>query len=233
MRKLVLSVLALLLVCAAALYGASVLFHSSEDAGDTDDTSQQQQVEDVGGESQGDSPDLTGTVQVNPETATGIHKYDNGMASFSYDAAKLMFQEMPSDDESGYPMTSFLPANSDDVLPRVDIIPLVLDTPFDSTTNKEEWESLVKTLVLAYYAQSEWESVSLVFDSSTVKVEDGGAKMFARFSTKLDGSATPNLTGAIRLISNEKNAVVSIALTRTGNLVPQEMTDLYMSASLH
>ena len=228
MRKLILSVLALLLVCAAALYGASALFHP---AGNPDDSSSQQM--DMAVESQGDTPDITGEVQVNPETATGTHQYDNGMASFSYDAEKLMFQEMPSDDENGYPMTSFLLANSDDVLPRVDIIPLVLDTPFDSSTNKEEWESLVRTLVLAYYAQSEWEAVSLAFDSSTVKVESDNAKMFARFSTKLDGSATPNLTGAIRLIANDKNAVVSIALARTGSLVPQEMTDLYMSANLH
>lgn len=169
-----------------------------------------------------------------PDEAQGpVRAYDNGLASFTYDSTKLVFQEMPSADESGYSMTSFLVLDSDDVLPRVDVMPLVMDEAIPETLPESDWQSLAKTLILAYYNAAEHGNVVIDISSTVVKVDGNSAKLYVGFTTTLDGSETPNMSGAVRMTTNGTNAVITLALAEKGTSVPQEMYDLYMSAVVH
>lgn len=162
----------------------------------------------------------------------GLQTYENGLAEFTYDSNKIVFMEMPSDDEDGYPMTSFLMLNNEDVLPRLDVIPMKLTEPFTESVSVEEWQQLVKSLILAYYNTSEQEQVNINFSDGVVKVNEGEAKMYVYVSTKLDASATPDLNGVIRLTANNKAAVVTLALAHRGESIPSELEDVYMSINI-
>lgn len=215
MKKVIVTVGIAILVFIIGIVGAKVfLFSDSDDDGIY-------------------TADENGVVLQDEIVEEGSHTYENGLASFTYDGAALSFTEIPSDDESGYPMTSFVLSDSEDVLPRVDIYPLTLTIPFDENAPKDDWETLVKTMLKAYYNKEEQESVDIVVSNTVVKTGEDMVKMFSNFETTLVGSVTPNLTGAARLVANDKTAVLTLALTHKGGYLPQEMIDLYMSSQLH
>lgn len=162
----------------------------------------------------------------------GLQTYENGLAEFTYDSGKIVFMEMPSDDEGGYPMTSFLLINNEDVLPRLDVVPLQLTEPFAESVTVEEWQELVRSLILAYYSTLEQESVKINFADGVVKVDNGEAKMYVYVTTTLSGSSTPDMNGVIRLTANSESAVVTLALARKGETIPSEIEDVYMSVNL-
>ena len=169
--------------------------------------------------------------EVNEQVA-GLQTYENGLAEFTYDSGKIVFMEMPSDDEEGYPMTSFLLDDTEDVLPRLDVLPLKLTEPFAELVTVEEWQELVKSLILAYYSTLEQESVKITFADGVVKVDNGEAKMYVYVTTTLEGSSTPDMSGVIRLTANNESAVVTLALARKGEAIPSEIEDVYMSINL-
>lgn len=173
-----------------------------------------------------------GTVSdaISTQNTGGMKTYSNGIASFTYDSASLCFEEMPSDNEDGYPFTSFLPLNSTAALPRVDIVPLV-GSVF-SGWSEEEWKNLARSLILAYYQPSEYEQVAINFGTPVMKSDGNEIKMFIAFDTALDGSATPNMHGVLRLVSDGGKGVVTAALSETGQYVPASMESLYMSVDL-
>lgn len=169
--------------------------------------------------------------EVNEQVA-GLQTYENGLAEFTYDIGKIVFMEMPSDDEEGYPMTSFLLNDTEDVLPRLDVLPLKLTEPFTESVTVEEWQELVKSLILAYYSTLEQESVKITFADGVVKVDNEEAKMYVYVTTTLEGSSTPDMSGVIRLTANNESAVVTLALARKGEAIPSEIEDVYMSINL-
>lgn len=169
--------------------------------------------------------------EVNEQVA-GLQTYENGLAEFTYDIGKIVFMEMPSDDEEGYPMTSFLLNDTEDVLPRLDVLPLKLTEPFTESVTVEEWQELVKSLILAYYSTLEQENVKITFADGVVKVDNGEAKMYVYVTTTLEGSSTPDMSGVIRLTANNESAVVTLALARKGEAIPSEIEDVYMSINL-
>ena len=164
---------------------------------------------------------------------SGIQTYENGMAAFVYDSDKIVFQEMPSSDENGYPMTSFLLKDNEDVLPRLDIIPLQLTEPFSQDITVDDWQELVRALILAYYNTEEQQRVAINFADGVVKVDEDSAKMYVYVTSTLDGAATPNMNGVIRLCGNKESAVVTLALSQKGMAIPSEIEDIYMSVTLN
>ena len=129
-------------------------------------------------------------------------------------------------------MTSFLLNDTEDVLPRLDVLPLKLTEPFTESVTVEEWQELVKSLILAYYSTLEQENVKITFADGVVKVDNGEAKMYVYVTTTLEGSSTPDMSGVIRLTANNESAVVTLALARKGEAIPSEIEDVYMSINL-
>ena len=166
------------------------------------------------------------------EQASGMQSYENGLAAFSYDSDKVIFLEMPSSDENGYPMTSFLLKDDENVLPRLDVIPLKLEEPFSQDVTVDDWQELVRALLLAYYNTEEQSRVVINFADGVVKVDENSAKMYMYATCTLDGSATPNMNGVIRLVGNNKSAIITLALTEKGFTIPDELEDIYMSVTL-
>lgn len=164
-----------------------------------------------------------------------MRSYSNGVASFQYDSSKLFFQETPSMDESGYPAAVFYGVDMHEsqaelALPQVVITPLVLTQPFPETTNQEEWEAFAKAMILGFYIGQVQEKVQIEFSNTVVKVEGTDAKMYVAFTSMLEDGLS--FSGAIRMVANEKYAVMTMANTEVGKAIPQEMHDLYMSAEL-
>lgn len=166
------------------------------------------------------------------EQASGMQSYENGLAAFSYDSDKVIFLEMPSSDENGYPMTSFLLKDDENVLPRLDVIPLKLEEPFSQDVTVDDWQELVRALLLAYYNTEEQSRVVINFADGVVKVDEDSAKMYMYVTCTLDGSATPNMNGVIRLVGNNKSAIITLALAEKGFTIPDELEDIYMSVTL-
>ena len=222
MKKLLISLLIVVVLFALGFFGASHFLFNDTEAPEEE----QLPTEYVA--------DENGTVSQVEEEANTAATYENGLATFTYDSSLLMFDEIPSDKEGGYPMSSFTLMDSEDILPRVDIYPLVLETPItDEETAKQDWETLVRSMLLGYYNAGEQEGVSITLTNHAVRIEDGVAKMFCNFSTSLANSATPNLSGSARMIADEDSAVLTLGIAKSGSSVPQAMVDLYMSAALH
>ena len=159
--------------------------------------------------------------------------YSNGMASFTYDSTQLVWEEMPSDQDHGYPMTSFYMANGTEAMPRVDILPAVLEAPFQSTLTDAEWEAFAKQLILAYYTPDEQSKVALNMSNTVVKVEGDSSKMYVGFTATIEAAPDYNMSGSVRLVSKGTNASVTIATCKPGASIPQVMQDLYMSATIN
>jgi len=219
MKKNVYSIIIAVVIFIAAIFAARWFFTAPDNAND------QQSVN--------NPVDLVTENMPESDLAMGIQTYENGMAEFSYDSDKIVFQEMPSSDENGYPMTSFLLKNNEEVLPRLDVIPLKLTEPFSQEVTVEEWQELVKSLLLAYYNTEEQNNVAINFADGVVKVDESSAKMYVYVTSTLNGSATPNMNGVVRLFGNNDSAVITLALAEKGESIPKEMEDIYMSVVLN
>ena len=236
MKKLLVTLVITLLVVVVAIFGVKTFLFPDTNTGTkvtpndepgiiaTDDG--QAMTDNVG-------TDADNTVSVVPNSDDPIKTYDNGLATFTYDSTQVFFSEMPSDSEDGYPITMWQMIDGDGGLPFMDTMPLTLTQPFPEETGEQDWDDMIKALLVAYYAVEDRENVQISITDSVVKVDGDEAKAFANFTTTLDGSATPNLTGCARMVSDADSAVVMVALAEEGNQVPQVFKDIYMSAELY
>lgn len=175
-----------------------------------------------------------------PGSDEPIKFLDIGIASFNYDSTKLVFDEIPSDEENGIPMVSFMPSDAEDILPRVDAMPIKVSNTGEGdqnfyNMNEESWQNLVAACVLKYLSPAGQEQAQLSFSDTVVKREDNASmKMFTNVSINVPSDISAqtgdlNMNGSIRLIANGENAVITMAMYRQNSSLPEALKDAYMS----
>ncbi len=165
---------------------------------------------------------------------------DIGIASFNYDSTKLVFDEIPSDQEDGVLMVSFMPADASEALPRVDAMPVKVSAVGEGDENfynmtEESWKNLAAACVLQYLSPSGREQAQISFSGTVVKKEEGPVmKMFTNISITVPENIAAqtgdvNMNGSVRLISANENAIITMAMYKQNSALPQALTDAYMS----
>ena len=169
-----------------------------------------------------------------PEQPTSAQVYDNGIATMTYDGTKLFFSETPSDDESAYPLTTFLSVENEDVLPRLDIIPIDVTSSTPILT-EDNFSQLVKTMLLGYYTINEQGGVNIALDTPMITEGANGVLYVGSigFSTSKEGSFTPDMNGTARIQIFGTRALVTLELAKKGMEVPKEFTDVAVSAKMY
>ena len=179
------------------------------------------------------TPAETPEITIEPVEQAPIKTYDDGIASFAYDSTKLAFDEVMADNTDGIPLTSFLMIDPGESLPRLDVFPLTLDAPFSTDTTEDEFKNLVGALVISYFEKEQQDQVGIKFDTAIMNIEESTASMEISFSSILSTDIDKNMTGIAKLISDENHALIMIALTKEGNTIPTELTDVIKSAELY
>lgn len=250
MRKMILCVVLAVLVLIGALFCAGKLFFSSIQAPAVSPSPAQAQdaqpsesepepaVSDTSSPAtpEPSSEPSPSPLPTAPQTEDGKTLYDNGVATFQYDAEAVYFSEIPSDQDNGIPMTSFLMLGTEDVLPRVDAMPLTISDSGEGANNfynitEEDWLALAKALVAGYYPTSVQDKMSITLSDPAVKVDGTTAKLYVSFSSRSDEDS--NFDGSVRLIANGTNAIATVALTPVGSSLPTALHDVYMSVDVY
>lgn len=190
-----------------------------------------------------DGPGIPSVTPVTPNNDEPVKFYDNGIASFSYDSTKLVFDEIPPSDENGIPMVSFMPMDSENALPRVDAMPLKVSATGDGddnfyNINEEGWQKLAAACVLQYFSQTSQNAAQISFANTTVKPEGGTSmKMFTSISVTIPEDIAAqtgdySMSGSIRLVAKGETAMITMAMYRQNSFLPAELEDVYMSMLL-
>ena len=127
---------------------------------------------------------------------------------------------------------SFLSVETDDAMPRIDVCPLTLPEPFKADTSKEEWQSLVTTLLKSYFSTDIQSNVNIAYSDVVVNVTDTGAEMSLSFNCTVKDFESGNMAGLVRLIANTNNAIIVAAMYQGEDGLPGYFTDTYLSAKL-
>ena len=142
MKKMIIAIVCAVVILIAGIFGAKALLFPGDKNPETDLDTPIVPITDAqnpnGQEANPDAPAVN-IPAVTPVAPTGsddpLKIYDNGAATFSYDSTKLIFDEIPPSEENGIPMVSFMPVDAEDVLPRVDAMPLTVSAS-DLTTSE-------------------------------------------------------------------------------------------------
>lgn len=244
MKKTIITILITVLVMVIALVGVKVfLFSGDKTPAPTDTTNipiTSQPAQTTPGEDPAQPanpiPAVTPTL---PGSDEAVRLLDIGVASFNYDSTKLVFDEIPSDEEDGTPMVSFMPADAAETLPRVDAMPIKVSNSGDGDQNfynmtEDSWQNLAAACVLQYLSPSGQEKAQLSFSGTVVKKEENSMKMFTNISVTVPADIAAqtgdvSMNGSIRLISNGGNAVITMAMYRQNSSLPEALKDAYMS----
>jgi len=185
-------------------------------------------------------PQIPAVTPIIPGADESVKLLDIGVVAFHYDSTALVFDEIPSSEENGAPMVSFMPADATDTLPRVDAMPIKVSSTGEGEDNfynmtEESWQNLAAACVLQYLSPMSQEKAQFSFSGTVVKKEDGlTMKMFTNISVTVPEDIAAqtgdvNMGGSIRLISNGENAVVTMAMYKQGQPLPSALKDAYMS----
>ena len=159
--------------------------------------------------------------------------YNNGLASFVYDATQLIWEEIPSDQDNGYPMSSFYLLDGGEALPRVDVFSAELTVPFADGQAEAEWEAFAKEMVMAYYTEEEHESVALTVGEPVVKYEDGITKAYLPFEAILEIAPEYSIAGSVRMLASGTKASITVAAHKPGETMDEVLYELVMSAEVN
>ena len=218
MKKMIIAIVCAVIILIVGILGAKALLFSGDKTPETDPDTPIVPITDAQNPNGQDANSDASTADipaVTPVAPTGsddpVKLYDNGAATFSYDSTKLIFDEIPPSEENGIPMVSFMPVDSEDVLPRVDAMPLTVSASGEGTENfynidEESWKQLAAACVLQYLSPASKDAAQ-TGDSS--------------------------MNGSIRLIANGENAMITMAMSRQSSSLPEALKDVYMSMQLH
>lgn len=247
MKKLIAAIVCAILVLILGIVGAKVFLFSEDKQPGTDvpnipitSTDDPSAVT----PNTAEDPDIPAVMPIVPNSGEPVKLYDNGVASFNYDSTKLIFDEIPPSEENGVPMVSFMLADSENALPRVDAMPLKVSATGDGEANfynitEESWQQLAAACVLQYYSPTSQDAAQISFSGTAVKLESATSmKMFTNISVTIPGeiavqSGDFSMNGAIRLIASDEQAMITMAMFNQNSSLPEELRDVYMSMQLH
>ena len=249
MKKTIITVVITVLVMVLGLIGAKVfLFSGDKDPAPADTTNipitatqQPQQIQPVQPSDQTQPADqIPAVTPTLPGSDEPVKFLDIGIASFNYDSTKLVFDEIPSDQEDGVPMVSFMPADASETLPRVDAMPIKVSISGEGDENfynmtEESWQNLAAACVLQYLSPSGRERAQISFSGTVVKKEESASmKMFTNISVTVPDDIAAqtgdvSMNGSIRLVSAGENAVITMAMYKQNSSLPEALEDAYMS----
>lgn len=248
MKKMIIAIICAVVVLIAGIFGAKALLFSGDKTPKTDPdtpiipiTDEQQPVQ----TDPAQTPDIPAVTPVAPEGSDNpVKLYDNGAASFKYDSTKVAFDEIPPSEENGIPMVSFVPADSEEVLPRVDAMPLTVSATGEGdenfyNINEESWKQLAAACVLQYLSQTSRDAAQITFQNTVVKPDGATSmKLFTNISVSIPENISSqtgdfSMNGSIRMIASGEKAMITMAMSRQNASLPECLKDVYMSMELH
>lgn len=245
MKKVVIVFFVALAILLLALFGVKHFLFPKDGAGVGDvgenhgQTSQVDPADDLQ-KAQEDEP-------VKIDSDNPIKSYSNGIATLTYDSSQVYFSEIPTDKDNGIPGTIFMPVSwnedgepvySSNPLPQVEILPLEeVSVTGEGSENfynitESEWQEFAKALISQMcYTTAELNSgVQINLRNPAVKIDGTTARLYVAFTTACEGGL--NLSGSVRLVAKDTNAVVLLALTESGKGLPTALNDAYLSAEI-
>lgn len=251
MKKMIIAIVCAVVILIAGIFGAKALLFPGDKNPETDLDTPIVPITDAqnpnGQEANPDAPAVN-IPAVTPVAPTGsddpLKIYDNGAATFSYDSTKLIFDEIPPSEENGIPMVSFMPVDAEDVLPRVDAMPLTVSASGEGAENfynidEESWKQLAAACILEYLSPTSKDAAQISFENTVVKPESAtSAKMFTNISLSIPAdiavqTGDASMNGSVRLVANGENAMITMAMSRQSSSLPESLKDVYMSMELH
>lgn len=248
MKKMIIAIVCALLVLVLGVIGVKTFLLSGDKDSATDvpnipitnTTTDQPAVDPVVPE----NPTVPAVTPTAPNSDEPIKLYDNGVASFNYDSTKLIFDEIPPSEENGVPMVSFMLADSENALPRVDAMPLKVSATGDGEENfynisEDVWQQLAAEAVRQYYSPASKAAAQISFSGTVVKPESTTSmKMFTNISVTIPSDIAAqtgdfSMNGSIRLVASGEQAMITMAMYGQNSSLPEELKDVYMSMQLH